>query len=166
MNQTRCWVLFFDGQYEAALLQARHVLALDERFVEAHSMVISCNEIMGRLDRAADEWALGLPVFGQLRDGAARMKRALAARGPSAYWEERLALAREIADGGSSRLAQAIPLAYLDRLDEAVALLEEIVAARHPHAVFLAADPFAHLLRDHPRFRQLLATLGLGGTEN
>jgi serine/threonine protein kinase/tetratricopeptide (TPR) repeat protein len=163
MNQIRCWVLFLSGQYEAALAQARHVVDLDAGFVEAHSMVISCNELLGRLERAADEWALGLPVFGQLRDGAGRMKRALEARGPEGYWAERLALAREIPEsaGGSSLLAQAVALVQLGRLDETVALLEMIVATRHPHAIFLAAHPFADFLREHAGFRTLLGKIGL-----
>jgi TolB-like protein/predicted Ser/Thr protein kinase len=165
MNQMRCWVLFFSGHYEAALDQALRVLAQDKGFAVARSMVIVCNEWLGRLDKAASEWAGGFAVLGQGQDTAARarMKTALAARGPKGYWEERLVLASEtpVRAGGLPRLLQAVSSAHLGRLDDAMALLDEIVTARQPQAALLGSAPFLDVFRSDSRYTKLLERIGL-----
>jgi hypothetical protein len=162
-NQIRGWVSFFAGRIEEALAQATHLLSLDPSSGDGHSMAIACNEVLGRLDRSAEEWRRGIPFFGWAVGHPTRMADALTAGGPAAYWEARLSLVREHRSElrGAARVAEAIPLTYLGRADEAVALLEETVELHHPHAVFLGVDPFAIVLRQHPRFRALLAKVGL-----
>jgi serine/threonine protein kinase len=169
MNQMRCWVLYFSGHYEAALDQAQRVLAQDKGFDVARSMVIICNEWLGRLDKAASEWARGFAVLGQGQDTAAtaRVRTALAARGTKGYWEERLALAREapVREGGLPRLLQAVASAHLGRLDEAMALLDEIVKACQPQSVLLGSVPFLDVFHKDPRYMKLIERVGLASAE-
>lgn len=159
----RGWVLWQCGEYEASRNQAQRLLARDEGCAEAHAMSIMCLEALGRLDLAADEWALGVAVFSQGQDRDGRLKTALATRGPTGYWEERLALARGASDStnGLARLAQALALAALGRLTEGLEVLDEIVTAHMAAAAVVGVVPFLHSYQAHPEYSALLERVGL-----
>jgi TolB-like protein len=159
----RGWVLWHCGEYEAALTQAHRLVEHDEASAGAHAISILCHEALGRLDRAADEWALGVDVFGQGQDRDRRLKTALTRNGSMGYWEERLALARGVSGSanGVALLAQAQALAALGRLDEGLAVLDGLVTARFPQAVFLGMVPFVQAYQSHPGFSALLERVGM-----
>jgi tetratricopeptide (TPR) repeat protein len=161
------WSLYFARRFEEALETFRGVTMVDPAYPEALSMIVGLYERMGQLERAAETLGKTSRFFGmRASDGSdTRLLAGLASSGPRGYWEARLEVLRDterqVRDGTTERAA--VPLfaflithAQLGELDEAFVLLEQMLAHRSTHAVFLQVDPCLDPLRGDPRFESAL----------
>jgi eukaryotic-like serine/threonine-protein kinase len=161
------WSLYFARRFEEALETFRGVTMVDPAYPEALSMIVGLYERMGQLERAAETLGKTSRFFGmRASDGSdTRLLAGLASSGPRGYWEARLEVLRDterqVRDGTTERAA--VPLfaflithAQLGELDQAFVLLEQMLAHRSTHAVFLQVDPCLDPLRGDPRFESAL----------
>lgn len=165
------WALYFARRFTAALDTFRGVTMVDPAFPEALSMIAGVQERMGELERAADALGQTSRFFGMrsMEGVSDRLKAGLAAAGPRGYWHARRDLLQDaqqqIQDGSTERAyvpayAYAIVEAQLGDFDRAFGHLEEMLAHRSTHAVFLQVDPSFDPLRGDPRFDNVLKRMG------
>jgi eukaryotic-like serine/threonine-protein kinase len=163
INMGVAWALYFAGQFEQAVAEVSrmkellHAQARDE----TGSVLIICNELMGRFEDAA-RIAKTSHCFGVPMDGEA-LARAWRERGAQGYWDERLAALDRAAPTALTMIhfSYGVVLAQLGRLDEAVDHLRTMVEKHHGGAVFFGVDPALAPLRGHAAFNALLTQIGV-----
>ena len=154
---------YFAGRHEPAIAEFRKALELDRNFAPAH-------------------WHLGMAYerTGKYTEGVAEAERALALDQGSLLYlasvahayakagrvrDARATLAR-LEEASRTRHVSAYHLAtiHIALGDTTAALdwLERAAAERAPWMGYVAVDPRVDPLRAHPRYRSLLAKLGLG----
>jgi TolB-like protein/DNA-binding winged helix-turn-helix (wHTH) protein/Flp pilus assembly protein TadD len=153
---------FYARQYDKAVEEARNAVEMDQKFAPAHFVLGQAYE-QNRLQKEAiaefgkaTDLGRGSPLY------AGSLAHALGAAG-------RQAEARKVIDGlertAKSRIVPSYDLAvaYLGIGDSARALdlLTDAVRERSPRVVFVGVDPRFDALRNDPRFRNVMQSLGL-----
>jgi serine/threonine-protein kinase len=156
------WLNYYARRYDAAEEQLRRALAMDPTSEENHRILGLALTQQGRYDEAVA--ALREAIAGAAESAYARgaLARTLALAGRTA--EARRLLA-ELESEGRSRYVS--PVAYatahiaLGDNDEAFGWIERAHAERRGWLAYLRVEPIFDPLRDDPRFRDLLARMGL-----
>jgi serine/threonine-protein kinase len=161
-NMVLGWVLLRVGAFEDALAQARHNIALDLAETEGHMLAAASLELLGRYSDAARHFAGALQCHGIDAATAVAAQGRLDARTQESYWQSKLAVLTDLA-----RLHRLMPNFFvvpnvaLGRAEDALDILDRMVEHRSGYMIFAAGDPVLAPLRSHPRFRALIARVGV-----
>lgn len=145
------------GKFGKARNVLRSALEVLPNHQELHDRLTVNSEHMGRYEDAISARQAHALLLNRPYDAEAH-RSAYADHGPQGYWQWLL----ENPDWRDSDLNHAKVLTHLGRHEEALAILEDIVAARHPGGiVYIGVYPSFRPLHDEPRFRDLLRQMGL-----
>lgn len=148
------------GRLDEAERVLRRVLEIDPGNGVVHINMGSVYRARGEYGRAIEEldtWSRLHPEF-LSGEWVARLKRALENEGERGMWEEYARSARQL---GDFAVEEAEALVRLGRIEPALDVIETWVEARHFLALEVRLGPeWAAPLRDHPRFRALMARIG------
>jgi DNA-binding winged helix-turn-helix (wHTH) protein/tetratricopeptide (TPR) repeat protein len=153
-------ILYFMGDYDAAIEQCRKALALDPGFVNARAYLYQAYTQKGMYEEAVAEYF----KLREITDGnsgmhpqhEAALRAAYASGGIRAFWREKLSLEASL---GQKGYLQAELHILLGERDEALRILDHSVRRRDPFAIFLKVNPVFKDLRADPRFRALVERL-------
>jgi len=152
---------FHAGDFEAAIIHARHAIAIDAEFWIAHYHLAQAYEQLGWTDLALEELA-----------SAARLSnsnsKTLSVRGYALAKAGRRSEAQDVLDTfeqlSATRYvppyARALVHAGFGDRDATFEWLEKALAERDVHLIFLPVDPKWSPLRTDPRFQDLLDRCG------
>jgi TolB-like protein/Flp pilus assembly protein TadD len=154
---------YYARRFEAAVAQYRHLVELGPSLYVPHMDMAQALDQLGRRDEAVAEAQKALELSPGNPEAVTVLAHALAAGGHGA--RARAELSRVLAGGPGGRAAPPwfvshVQLALGER-EAALASLERAADERSPHLGYLAVEPRLDGLRDEPRYRALLARLGL-----
>ena len=158
INARVAHVLAYQRRYAAAESAARRALQIDSTFAVNHAQLGRALAMLGRTDEAIQV----LPAQGTLlgsSDGGLRGVVFAWAKQPDRARQEIASLTSH--PYVASDAVAAIYLA-LDDKDQAVHWLERSFEARDFTLVFITIDPLFDPLRSDPRFKRIVARMGLG----
>ncbi len=157
-------------RYSDALSQFQRANQLDSNFALNHERLAQLNALLGNYDEAiAEETNARLLSGGRPQDVVADMstlRRALAGRGPTGYWETELHLLageQQPPEAYSGPFGLAIIYSHLGQTDKALASLEIAYRQRDTQITELAVEPQFDPLRTNPHFADLERRIGLLG---
>ena len=150
-------VAFAARRMNDARAAAQTALSLNPRISGAHRLLGDIALVAGDNAAARDHFAREPGPLNRLRGLAIADARL---HGPAAGAAHMAALVREFGDGGLYQQAQV--LAQWGQAGAALAALERAAAARDAGLVLTLEDPMFDPLRQQPRFKAVLAQLGLG----
>lgn len=136
------------------------MIALDPNFDRAYFDLAWMYEGMGRFDLAAAIRAEQYSVAGEPHV-AKELERAYSISGKEGYLRCLLALQRGYIIKGGNRGVEAITLAQLGEIDEAMGVLEDLYSQRQGDMIFLDVFPSFDPLRADPRFQDLVRRVGI-----
>jgi tetratricopeptide (TPR) repeat protein len=154
---------FFSNQPERALEIYQKALEMDPSYVPVHTNLGGLHLSCGRYEEALAEMAIDADLsphwysLEMVRD----IRLGYEERGATGFWEATLEVlkSQEGVRGAMYDMAQAC--VQLGRIDEAFALLDELVTKRSGPIVQIHRDPLFKPLRSDPRFDALLRKIGL-----
>jgi len=153
------WVAYAAGDYPAAIEIARNTIDMDPEFVRARRVLAAAYLQLGRHAEAVQE----LEASAALTDHPVLLAWLAHAKAITGRTRDAEAVvARMLAQTGY-RQQYALAVAYvgLGRVDETFEALDIACLDRDPMLAHIAVEPRFMPLRDEPRFRALLARLGL-----
>ena len=158
----QCYLHEIAGEFDRELALAERAVALGPAAILSHRCLGVARVHLGK-------YAQGLKALKRAvelsRDGPAMralLAWALARAGDAGGARRRLTELEELAASGfASHCLGAAALVELGETDAALARLEQGAEARDAFAVFLGVDPLFTPLREHARFRALLAHVGI-----
>ncbi|HXT52337.1 MAG TPA: protein kinase [Thermoanaerobaculia bacterium] len=149
--------------YRRAITELHRTLELEPDFPWASSCLWRAHELLGEQGEAMQSLTAALRALGR-NDVATTLDRTYPEQG---YAAAAAAAADELMATGSSPVPmESVAWLYLaaGRRDRAMSLVEEAFAKRTPLIVWLAVAPDWDPLRDEPRFRELLGSVGLSAS--
>ena len=154
----------WSGQYEAAAARLRRVLELDPTFTYATANLGLVLEARGDLPGAIAQFEKAQAAFGR-NSPYASLAHAYAKAGRVAAARAILAELLQSGESGQYVSPFSIAVAHMGLNEPELALdwLDKALLAHDDHLVGLAVEPRFASLREHPRFRTMLATIGLTG---
>lgn len=156
--------LRFDRRHEEAIELYRNVLEMDPGYVPARGNLSGDLLHLRRFGEGIEELEVGArlaPDFAPA-DWVSELRQGYTARGEKGFWEaylEGLRARQGIVLGAKFDMAYAC--AQLGRIDEAFALIDELLAERSPLSDQLAGDPGFDPLLSDPRWEKVLERMGL-----
>ena len=162
-NAALGWVYYFAGDNERAIEQCRQTLELDANYAVAMLWSGWALEELGRVDEAIEQYTLAVSSTSGSTIYVAALARAHALAGNRASAAELLRgiEARDRTGGYVPSYEVAKVYEALGQRDRAMEWLERAHGERSHSMVFLQVDPQLRALRDDPRFRDLVARVGL-----
>jgi tetratricopeptide (TPR) repeat protein len=156
------WAYYHLRDFDAAVKQLRHALAMDAGFVVARLWLGRTLSVMGQWDEAIFELAEGVRLSSSAPGVMAELAAVYALKGNTQKTEELLAALNGIS---LARYVSPFDLALvsvaLGDHDTAFAQLDKAVEERSPDLVMSRVDPRLDDLRDDSRFHNLLKRVGL-----
>ncbi len=164
-NIINAWVssrYFFACQYDKAIEEGRNAVQMDPGFGPAHLVLGYAYEQKGMLEEAIAEFRKASSLAGGGSMYAASLAHALALAGKHA---EASAMLQDLSRQSARRFISSYDLAIarvgLGDKNKTFELLGAAVREGSPRVAFLAVDPRFVAMRDDPRFRRLLRSIGL-----
>ncbi len=160
LSPTGTWIypfgLFLARRYDRSIERARKILELDDNFAAAN-LILSFNfQMKGDFEACKENYCRFLEIFG-LNDVASSARSGFEAGG----WDGFLrAMTRPDVRKGVTAYISAVYFAALGEDNVALDCLEESYRLREGHVVMLNVDPRFDRIREHPRFQELLKTVG------
>jgi TolB-like protein/class 3 adenylate cyclase/Tfp pilus assembly protein PilF len=156
--------LHYDRRFDEAIDIYRKAIEMDPGYVSAHQNLANSYLCQRRYEEALTEWEIisGLdPRFPP--DLVAEVRKGYALGGERGFWEAILEglRSRPKVLGRAYDMPQAC--AQLGRIDEAFALIDELMVERSALAIQVPSDPLFDPLRSDPRYEKVLERLGLAG---
>ena len=155
---------YFARRYEESVAAHQATIALDPSFVHVHDNLAGTYMKMGRYEEAlaALEEAARIDATAVSPVRIAELRAGFEKDGVRGFHEAALEGLRKGKEAWLRMFDMAAEAAELGRLDEAMALLEELVERRQPIALQIGVEPAFDPLRSDPRFKALLVRVGLG----
>ncbi|MFN0120642.1 MAG: protein kinase domain-containing protein [Blastocatellia bacterium] len=160
--------LYHARKFAAAVAQFRRTLELDANYTDLYRWVGNALALKGDEAGAIEVIFKADEIAGRPADVMAALRAAAARDGLRGYWSERLAMLRESAKTGAvSPFSFAIMHARTGDREQSMNWLLKAEQQRlddtgsYSGMVYLKVDPRFDLLRDDPRFRQLLQRMNL-----
>jgi adenylate cyclase len=157
MRNSLAEISFFARAFDAAVAATREVVAMDPSRLRAHRLLARTLDVLNRHGEAIGEHELAGAL---LPAEATALRAALAGGGALGYWRERLRIARDAVQQPLYPTLIEIH-ARLGDHDAAFAELERAYAARLGQLSLLRVDARLDLLRDDPRFAELVRRIGI-----
>lgn len=155
---------YYARDYDRAIAELRKCIDADPAFSRTHFYLAKVYTQAGRYAEAMDAQRKGWLLAGDKPDDVARRIEALEVAfersGPEGYRESQLELAQSMR-GPDWPVDAAELYARLGDKDRSFALLENAFAARRFALLFLNVDPAWDVVRDDPRFRDLIQRIGM-----
>ncbi len=154
-------VLLHSKKIDEAVDQLQKTLDLDNNYVSPRWYFARCYLAKGNKNEAVRQWAKAIETDGdkQLAD---KMRQTLASsdenkavRELAAEWEKKMG------PTGINDHDMAILSSFLGEKELTLKWLEKSVAAHHPWATWINAEPEFDFIRDEPRFKALLKKMNL-----
>jgi TolB-like protein/Tfp pilus assembly protein PilF len=154
--------LHYHRRFDEAIDVYRKAIEMDPGYVSAHQNLANSYLCQRRYDEALTEWEIisGLdPRFPP--DFVAEVRQGYSLGGVRGFWEAILEglRSRPKVLGRAYDMPQAC--AQLGRIDEAFALIDELLVERSALAIQVPSDPLFDPLRSDPRYEKVLGRLGL-----
>jgi tetratricopeptide (TPR) repeat protein len=156
--------LVYERRFEESNEFYRKALEMDPGYVAARSNLANTHMYLRRYDEALADWetVARLAPEGIPPDLVAEVRRGYESGGERGFWEAYLEGLRSRPGMLWSRVFDmAIACAQLGRIDEAFALIDQLLAERSAYAEQIPFDPGLDPLRSDPRFDRVLEKLGL-----
>jgi tetratricopeptide (TPR) repeat protein len=156
--------LGYDRRYEEAIDLYRKVLEMDPGYVPARSNLSGVFVHLGRYGETLEEFevlARLAPDFAPA-DWVSELRQGYMALGEKGFWEaylEGLRARPGTVLGGKFEMAFAC--AQLGKIDDAFALIDDLLAERSPLSEQLAGNPGFDPLQSDPRWEKVLERMGL-----
>jgi len=162
INSNMGRVLYFNRQFEPAIVQLKATVDLDPDFWGAHYKLAEAYEGAGRYQEAVSEYAKAFELSGDksLAEAMSRGYAVAGYRGAMQGWLKQLQ--ENAGRGQTNAFGLAEVHASLGDSNLALNYLDEAVRERTSWVVLINCDPKFDGLRGHPRFQQLLQSEGLG----
>jgi serine/threonine protein kinase/tetratricopeptide (TPR) repeat protein len=156
------WVYHLGGRHAEAAQSARQVLALEPEFLMGLRRLGIAYLHLSQYESAAQTLERALVVSGRHPDAFSQLGQTYALQGRASEARKLLA---ELDELSKTRFVPAYDRALihagLKQRDEAFYWLEQAYNERHGALALLAVDPDVNLLRDDPRFDELVRKVGL-----
>jgi TolB-like protein len=161
IRRTLALMLFYQRRYAEALARTDEATALSPGFPGAHVVRARTLSAMSRHDEAMAAMQQAMAVSDDPAQRA-ELGRIYASAGRR---DDAMAILKQLPgpqapDGFVHSQDAAYILAALGQSEEALTRLEQAVSDRSTRILFLRVDPRVDSLRDHPRFKALLARIG------
>ena len=156
---------YFARRYDEAARECRKALELDPNFVPAHWQLGSALVAKGRLGEAVAEFETAVRLAGKNPRYLAYLGNAQAKSGDAAGARAILEQLASLEAGGRyvSALDRALVYSGLRENDRALDSIEKAFDDRPSLMPYLNVDPLWDGLRENPKFKKLIARLGLAG---
>jgi DNA-binding winged helix-turn-helix (wHTH) protein len=155
-KRSRGLLLYYDRQFDEAIVQLKQVEATDPDYVESSRFISRCFEQKKEYQQALEFLVRYRESAGARPEEIASLRRAFAAGG----WPD--VLRASLPHGrAAANLETAGTLAQLGQLDAAFEALELMIRARRVMIVHMDSEPRLDPLRADPRFDQLARRVGL-----
>ncbi len=155
-NQLYTWTLYLAGQFDEAIDQAKHALSISTSYGEYYWLG-QCYEKKGMPDQAMKFY---LKAMSGVPEEVSLRRTAYDKGGLAGYWREDEQIRRRN-NQKVDAVRQAMYYCHRGEKEKAIAQLQ-LAYAQHVNGLqFLRAEPVYDGLRGDPRFRKLLARLGL-----
>jgi DNA-binding winged helix-turn-helix (wHTH) protein/TolB-like protein/Flp pilus assembly protein TadD len=156
---------YYARRFDDAIGQLKRTIELDPNFVRAHQELGRAYKQKGEYALAIKEIARAVDLSGRSASAVAELSNALAQAGDRSA---ALALLDELqsrAAGGAfiSNYHLAVIFAALGDTEQAITSIEKAYDERFNWVVFANVEPEFDALRANPRFKALIARLGVGG---
>lgn len=153
----------FAGRTDDAIQTYRKLLEMDPGYVFGHLNLAETFDALDRCEEATEEWSAVSKVQSQRMpsDVVAELRSGYETGGGRGYWKAWLAALRSREGFRDQPFYMAIACAKLDRVDEAFAWLDRLVAARDPIARQISGHPSFDAIRSDPRYEVLLRRINL-----
>jgi eukaryotic-like serine/threonine-protein kinase len=156
------WTFYFARQYDRAIEQCQRTLELEPNNVGAHACLGDSYVAKGNYEKAIEESKTATTLSKNDPVRAAGLGRAYALAGDKAaarrILEDLLAESRRHYLPPSSL---ATVYAALGEKEKAISMLEKAYSDRDPYVTWLKVDDAFDVLRQEPRFQELLRRIGL-----
>jgi serine/threonine protein kinase/tetratricopeptide (TPR) repeat protein len=154
---------YYNGRrYHEAILQARSALEIDSTFSRAHFWVGMASEQLGRRDEAIREFETTVSFGGPATIYLAALGHAY---GVAGHRDKALAVVADLQTRARGRYVSALDIATvylgLGDTDATFEWLERAFQTRASALVYLAVDPRYDVVREDPRFQDLVRRVGL-----
>jgi TolB-like protein/DNA-binding winged helix-turn-helix (wHTH) protein/Tfp pilus assembly protein PilF len=163
-NSAIAQVLYFTGRYDEAIEQFKKTLELYPEAETIHLGLSTSYQQKGMFDQAADEFLKSKTYEGLRPETITALRQEYARAGIKGLWQ------MEIQTAASRLKTQyvhpfnfALCYANLENRDMTIQWLERAFEERYLDIVYLNVEPRFQFLRDDPRFRNLLARVGVPG---
>ena len=157
------WQLYFARDFGGSVREAERALEIEETFLMAHDVEAIAHARLGNADRALESARRAVSLSGERPLSLAILGHVSGLCGDEATARDALArLEKKSTEKYVSAYAVAIVLAGLGELERCLSWLERAREERNGWLVFVGVDPTFDALRPEPRFRRLVAGLGLG----
>ena len=155
---------YFARRFEEALQVHRTALELDPDYVPEHVNLAGVLMQLGRTEEGIEAMAAAARLDpGEISpEWVAEFRAGFLAAGRQGFREAYVEGLRARPGVWARRFNMATGLAELGRKDEAIALLEELVAEHDQMAIQIGVQPSFDVLRGDSRFEALLRKVGLG----
>jgi DNA-binding winged helix-turn-helix (wHTH) protein/TolB-like protein/Tfp pilus assembly protein PilF len=158
-------ILYFMGDFDAAIEQCRRALVLDSTFVNAHIYLYQAYTQKGMYDEAVAEYFRvqeilnGNPSFYPKHERA--LRAAYDAGGIRGFWKEKLKLEDPFAREVQDQYLRAEYHALLGEKEQALEALSRAAERRSPSVLFAKVNPVFRDLYGDQRFYALLKRVGI-----
>jgi DNA-binding winged helix-turn-helix (wHTH) protein/TolB-like protein len=161
INMNLGFVLMQSKKNEEAIEQLQKTIDLDPNFVSPKWYLARTYWQIGNKTKSLGEYEKAIELSGD-KELAKRLKNDIVASGETiaiknwvTEWE------KQYAQNGTDEHSIAVLYAYLQNRDVTLKWLEKSVAAHHPWATWINAEPEFNFIRDEPRFKVLLKKMNL-----
>jgi tetratricopeptide (TPR) repeat protein len=155
--------LNFDRRFDAAIDVYQKAIEMDPGYVSAHLNLANASLCQRRYEDALAEWETVSRLAPEVYrpDFVAEVRAGYASGGERGFWEAYLEGLRSQPTFWARAYDMAMACAQLGRIDEAFALIDELLSERNYFAIQVPADPVFDPLRTDPRWEKVLERLGL-----
>jgi TolB-like protein/tetratricopeptide (TPR) repeat protein len=162
INTDEACFRYFAGEYEESIRQCQRTIAVNPTFGLAYHKLGTCYMAVGRIQEAIAAFESASTHWQGHPTAVASLATAYAATGDSARAREILEQLEQIA---KKRFVSPLDLAlvYLSMgdIEQGITLLEDACEERDSRLPFLRLAPGMDQLSGHPRFRKILARMGV-----
>ena len=155
--------LYWDRRLDQAIDVYRKAIEMDPGYVNAHLGLAYPYLCQRRYEDSLAEWETVSRLAPEVYrpDLVAELRAGYASGGERGFWEAYLEGLRSRQTVWIRAFDMAMACAQLGRIDEAFALIDELLSERNAEAIHVPADPLFDPLHSDPRWEKVLERLGL-----
>jgi TolB-like protein len=162
INTDEACFRYFAGEYEESVKQCQRTIALNPTFGLAYHKLGLCYMALGRIQEAIAAFESASTHWQEHPTAVASLSTALAAAGEKTRAREILGQLEQIA---TQRFVSPLDLALvhlsMGDIEHGITLLEDACEIRDSRLPFVRIAPGMDQLSEHPRFRKILARMGV-----
>ncbi|MDQ4120734.1 MAG: winged helix-turn-helix domain-containing protein [Acidobacteriota bacterium] len=163
INVGRGRLYYFSRQYDQALQHFENILAVEPNEGSSHYSLDAIYTQKQMYEKVVETFMKSITAHGAPPETVEEFRRAFNESGWQGFLHKRLELFEKRIKKGQQVDPYTLAQTYvrLGQKDEAFKWLEKVVETRQPSAIMLKIEPAYDVLRDDPRFDQLVRKIGL-----